>query len=123
MALKEDIGTITRPAAGDLSAGQYRFVELNSSGQVSVCNGAGELSVGVLQDKPDAAGRAACVAYRGVSKIVLAATLNPNAKVSTDANGAAVASTSTAHVLGVLVKGGAAGDIGEVLLGCPGILA
>lgn len=118
MALKEALISITRQAGADLSVtGQYRFVELSSTGQVSVCNAAGELAIGVLQNDPDAAGRAAEVAIFGQTKVILGATVAANAKVTTDNQGRAVTVASTNHVLGICVDGGAVGEIGTILLG------
>lgn len=124
MALMERLNPITRPAASDQSANQYKLVELNSSGQVSACNAAGELSIGVLQNKPSAAGQAAEVAIVGsVSKVVLGATVAAGAKVTTDASGRAVTAVSTNTVIGICLKGGAVNEIGEILVGFPSILA
>ncbi len=87
-------------AGADLSAHQYKFVKLNGTGQVVVCGAAGESAFGVLQDKPNAAGKAACVATLGVSKVVAGAAVAPGDLVTTDAQGRAVAavkaSTNTA---------------------------
>lgn len=124
MALMERINPITRPAASDQSANQYRIVELDSSGNVSACNAAGELGIGVLQNKPSAAGQAAEVAVLGsVSKIVFGATVAANAKVTTDNVGRGVTAVSTNHVVGVCIKGGAINEIGEMLVISPSILA
>lgn len=124
MAQSERINPITRPAASDQSANQYRFVELNSSGQVSACNAAGELAIGILQNKPSALGQAAEVAIVGsVSKCVLGATVAAGAKVTTDNAGRAVTAVSTNHVHGICIKGGAINEIGEVLVGTSSILA
>jgi hypothetical protein len=114
-------------AGADLSAQQFRFVKLNATGQVVACSVAGESAFGVLQDKPDAAGRAASVATLGVSKVLAGATIAPNDLVATDAQGRAVpavkASTNTAdagaasdplvasHVQGVAMTGGALGQL------------
>jgi hypothetical protein len=115
--------TITRPAAADLSASLYHFVELDSSGNVAINNTLGELSIGVLNNKPTALGQAAEVQVEGVAKVVAGATITPNQKVATSATGAAVVAISTYHVMGVCVKGGATGEVIEVLLGCAPILA
>lgn len=124
MALSERLNSITRPAGADLSAAQYRFVELDTAGKVTQCNTQGELALGVLQNDPDAADRAAEVAVIGsVTKVTLGATVAANAKVMTDSTGRAITATSTNHVLGLCIKGGAVGEIGEVLLYSPSILA
>lgn len=124
MAQEEKLTTITRPANADLSTKQYLFVEMDTSGNVGACNSAGELAIGVLQNDPDASGRAATVAIGGVSKVVLGGTVAINAKVATTAAGKADTAASGNHVMGICVKGGVLNDIGEVLLGVhPPVLA
>ena len=46
----------TLPASADLSTKQFLFVEV-TTGELTVCNAAGDFACGVLQDKPDAAGK------------------------------------------------------------------
>lgn len=123
MSMNELVRTITRPANADLSASLYRFVELDSSGNVGINNTLGELSIGVLCNKPTASGQAAEIQCLGVAKVVAGATITPNQKVATSATGAAVVAIATYHVMGVCVKGGASGEIIEVLLGVAPILA
>lgn len=123
MALNEAVRPITRPAAGDLSAALYKFMKVDSSGNATTCTVLGELAVGVLQNKPNAAGLAAELQIDGVAKVVAGATIAAGAKVSSKADGTAITSISTYHVQGVAMKGGVAGDIIEVLLGVAPILA
>lgn len=60
----------TFKAGADLSAGQYRAVELTSNAfEVTVCNGAGDNPIGVLQNKPKS-GEAATIAVRGICRVV-----------------------------------------------------
>jgi hypothetical protein len=123
MSQVEMLRSITRPASGDLSAGLMKFTKLDSSGQAAICSVAGELAIGVLQNKPTAAGQAAEVAVAGVVKVIASATITPNQKVSTTNAGLAKVAVSTEHPLGVCVKGGAVNEVIEVLMGCPPILA
>ena len=59
---------ITFPASGDLSSKQYCFVTLDSNGQVAAC-GANGKAIGILQNKPNAQGKAARVRVLGTSKL------------------------------------------------------
>jgi len=68
MAYSESTTMISLPASTDLSASQYCFVSINTSGQVELSGDDGN-AAGILQNKPDAAGRAAEVLISGVSKI------------------------------------------------------
>jgi len=72
--------TATAPASGDLSASQYCFVTLNTSGQVAVA-GAGATPVGVLKNAPNAAGDPATYWLCGSGAIV---------KLKVDGNAAAI---------------------------------
>lgn len=124
MSMNEAARNITRPANADLSAGLYKFVELDSSGNVGITNALGtDLAIGVLQNKPTAAGQAAEIQVDGVAKVVAGATITPGQKVSASASGTAVVAIATYHVQGICVKGGASGEVIEVLLGCAPILA
>jgi hypothetical protein len=54
--------TRTFEAGENLSAAQFKFVTLESDGQVDLADSAGENCIGVLLNAPDAAGKAATVA-------------------------------------------------------------
>lgn len=126
MARQENIRCLTLEAGGDLSAGQFRFVEIASDGQVDLVAAEGGDSIGVLQNAPSAAGRAASIAYEGIVKVVIGTGgLTAGQKCKSDAAGAAVLATaaSTDHVLGKVIVGGAAGALAEILLGSRHILA
>lgn len=59
----------TFTAAADLSAQQYNAVMYAASGQINVCsNGLAQNYVGILANKPDAAGKAASVVVEGSFK-------------------------------------------------------
>lgn len=79
----------TFEAAGDLSAHQFKWVEINSDGRVALANAGGNPD-GVLQDKPSAAGEAATVAVSGTCKVKAGAALDEGVDVTSDANGLAV---------------------------------
>lgn len=62
-------------AENDLSAKQFRFVEMSGSDQIDVCDGTADIAIGVLQNDP-LAGQAAQVRHLGVSKVVTNGTTN-----------------------------------------------
>jgi hypothetical protein len=114
---------ITLPAAGDLSAGQYKFVELNSSGQVAICDAVTDIPVGVLQNKPAAAGAAAEVMVMGVSKVQGDADLTKGNQIGTSADGQAAAyaagTDTTKYIVGqVLEDNAAAGGLITAIINC-----
>jgi hypothetical protein len=116
MATENSVICISLPAAADLSAAQYKIVHINSSGQAAVSNATSN-AVGVLQNKPTAAGRVATVAYAGISKCVAGAAIAAGARVTSDANGNAItAATAGDPVIGFAVTGAASGDVFPVLL-------
>ena len=108
-------------AEKDLSTKQYYIVEISGDGpQVDVCDGAGDLPIGVLQNKPNAAGKAAEVAVSGICKVISdgTAAIATGETVGTNATGMAIKkSTDADFVLGTALSPSAAsGTIITVLL-------
>ncbi len=95
MAFEEVLRTFTTLAGADLSAAQYHFVKLDSSGNVVLCAAETDLPVGILQNKP-ASGQAAEVGYLGTSKVVAHAAVTAGALIGTYSDGTAI----TAHATG-----------------------
>ena len=60
----------TFKAAADQSAKQYYLVELSAADTVAVCNAAADRVIGVLMNKPAAAGQAADVRVLGIAPVV-----------------------------------------------------
>lgn len=104
---------ITHKAAADLSAQQYHFVRYSAADTVNVAsNAADEAMAGVLQNKPDAANRAATVAKMGETKITAGGALTVNDLITTNGSGRAAAAASGDHIMGrVLETAGADGDV------------
>lgn len=116
MSTENTLTCITFVASGDLSSYQYRFVTLNSSGQIALAVD-NDRVLGILQDKPAAAGRAASVAVAGISKCVFGGSVTKGAAVTTNFEGKAVAiDTSADYNLGISEDTGAAGVISRVVL-------
>lgn len=106
-------------AAADLSAEQFKFVKLNSSGLVAKCDTLGEKSLGVLQNKPliNQSCEIVDVGGGGVTKVVASAAIAIMADVSTAADGRATTALTTHRRLGIaLAAAAAAGEIIPVLL-------
>jgi hypothetical protein len=110
MAFEENKISVTLPASGDLSASQYCFVEVNSSGQAAVL-GAGLAADGILQNDPTAAGRAAEVAISGVVKVKCGGVVTRGGPVASDAAGKAVNAATGNIILGTALETGANGAI------------
>lgn len=101
---------ITRVAGADLSAAQYKFVEQDSAGNVTVCNNAGDLPIGVLQNAP-LQGQEAEVLVVGGTKVVAGAAVTNASIIGTDSAGKAVAKdTSTDFRVGRIIDATGAAD-------------
>ena len=109
MALESNLNTRTFEAGQDLSSKQFYFVTMASDGQVDP-TGDGAQATGVLQNKPDAAGKAATVAVGGRSKVSAGAAVSVGANVASDANGQAVTATTGEVILGIARSASSAAD-------------
>ena len=111
----------TLVAGADLSAKQYNFVKLNSSGQAVAVAAATDLPIGILQNAP-LSGQEAEVLISGGSKLVLGGTVAAAAIVSPSAAGAGVAivhgTDTTKYAVGQAITGGASGEIVTVVVNC-----
>lgn len=119
-------------AAADLSTNQFCFVALNSSSQIAVA-GANVECVGVLQDKPNAAGVAGQVRCFGISKVQAGGTFAAGDKIASNASGKAVKYTAASVsagtpeplagslVQGIALDAGVSGQVATILLTHSGI--
>jgi len=101
MANSEDLGFIgSLVTAADLSAKQFTFVKMTSSGVNTA--GVGDSAIGVLWNVPVAAvGAATTIAYRGVPKVTVGTgPIASGALVKPDANGKAVTASAADAVAG-----------------------
>jgi hypothetical protein len=105
---------ITLPASTNMSTYQFRFVTANASKQAAL-NGDGLPSMGVLQNKPTAAGDAATIMINGVSKVAaLASTLAAGDLVASSSVGLAVVPAAGDYTLGRVLEG-SSGGTGRIL--------
>jgi len=122
MAYEIPVLTLSLVAGGDLSSSQFKYVKLNSSGQVVDIAAATDIPVGVLQNKP-ASGVLAEVMALGVSKIQGDADLAKGAQIGTSADGQAdakIAGTDTTeYVVGQVIDDNtAAGGLITATVNC-----
>jgi hypothetical protein len=118
MAFEEGLTAATHsfPASGDLSGNQYYGVKLDSNGRLAL-SGEGDKTVGVLQDKPAALGRAGCVAIGGTSKALAGGTINPGDRVSTNSTGRFVTvGSGDDWSFGIARAGAAIGEVFPMLI-------
>jgi hypothetical protein len=125
MAWENKVIDISLEADEDLSNDQYRIVVLDATtGKVRRPDATTDIPLGILQNAPDAKGKAAVIrpiGCGGISKIQLGATLSTGAIIgieyvsATDA-GKAKAIAAKQYPVGVLLAGGAEDELGVVLL-------
>src|SRR5574337_1127881 len=96
-------------AGADLSAKQYYFVKLSADKTVVVCAAATDIPIGVLQNKPDASGKAAEVVAVGVTKVSGDADLDAGHLIGTSGDGQAdrklPGTDTTEYTVGQVVVG------------------
>tara|TARA_Y100000590_G_scaffold401512_1_gene486426 strand:- start:118 stop:492 length:375 start_codon:yes stop_codon:yes gene_type:complete len=124
MAYSESATVITLPASADLSASQYCFVSVNTSGEVELSGDDGN-PVGILQNKPSAQGRAAEVLIAGVSKIKSGvADFDAGYNAASGASGKGKRSDTASFRLGIIIETASAdGEFGTMVFSPNGKVA
>jgi hypothetical protein len=121
MAFEQPGMMISLEAGADLSAKQYHFVKLNSSGQAVIVSAITDVPVGILQNKPTS-GQVAAIMVDGISKVVADGTLDEGNVVGTSADGQADAiapgTDTTVYAVGQMLTANAAGELGSILFDC-----
>ena len=118
MSNMEKVESVSVPASADLSSNQFKFMLVDSSGELALVAAAGGDSDGVLLNAPAAQGRPGELGYLGRLKVIIGTgDLTAGDKVQSDATGLAITAASGDHVLGKCLVGGVAGELGEVLFG------
>lgn len=115
MASEEVLTCITLPANADLSSYQYHCVDINTSGNVAVLASQGAKVLGVIQNKPAAAGRGATVCIFGVTKAELDGTVTVGDELTSAATGGVEEAASGDYVIGRALESGVSGDIISIL--------
>lgn len=96
----KSILTETFKAAADLSAKQYYFVKQTAEDTVNVCTALTDVPCGILQNKPDAANKAALVLVIGKSPYVGGASMSVGDLIKTDTSSRGITmtpGTNTTH--------------------------
>ena len=119
MAYDQPDVIITLEAGADLSASQYRGVKVTGAQTCGVVAASSDVAVGVLVNKPNAAGKAAEIATFGqIVKCEAQTNFNAGAVLMFHTDGRVLtAATAGNRRIGVALQGaGAAGDIVSVYL-------
>lgn len=110
MAVMQSRDTRSFVAGESLTAAQFKFVTLESDGQVDLADSAGENCIGVLLNNP-AAGEAATVAISGKVMVTSGGTIAAGAAIQSDANGDALTAASGDYVMGYALEAAVDGQI------------
>lgn len=110
MAVQESRDTRTFIAGEDLSSSQFKFVTLESDGQVDLADAAGENCMGVVINDP-ASGGEATVVVSGKTVVTAGGTIAAGAAIATDASGDAVTAASTNIIMGYALEAGVDGQV------------
>lgn len=108
-------------AGADLSAKQFTFLTVNSSGKV-VSPSAGAFADGVLFNNPTSGQMASVAMEHGqIVKVVCAGSISAGGNIATDANGKAVAASTSGHIIvAKALEAGAANRVISILFGYRG---
>jgi len=118
MSFDQSVNCLSLEAGSDLSAAQHLFVDVATDKQVDVVATKGAKAVGVLQDKPAAAGRIGSVAIGGITKVKAGAAFNAGAElISTAAGKAIVTDAVNQYIMGTALEAATAdGDIVAMII-------
>ena len=110
MAVQESRETRTFIAGEDLSSSQFKFVTLESDGQVDLADSAGENCMGVVINDP-ASGGEATIVVSGKTVVTAGGTIAAGASIATDASGDAVTASTGNIVMGYALEAGVDGQV------------
>jgi hypothetical protein len=110
MAVMQSRDTRTFVAGESLAAAQFKFVTLESDGQVDLADSAGERCIGVCINDP-ASGEAATVVMSGKVMITAGGTIAAGAQLQTDASGDAITAASGDVSMGYALEAGVDGQV------------
>lgn len=110
----------------DLSAKQFHWVKMTANPrEVAICAATTDKPIGILLNKPDAAGKAAEVMVIGRTKVSSDVALSEGNSIGTSADGQTdvktetTAGDTTQYVTGTIIApSGAAGEMAEAIINC-----
>lgn len=114
MATNQSQVCVTLEAGADFSSKQFFFVSVSADGQIDP-TGDGAYAVGVIQNDPDTAGKAATVCIAGITKVICGGNVTRGGPVASDAAGEAVNAASGDVILGEALETGVDGQVISIL--------
>lgn len=118
MATDQNGFSVSYAANADLSAKQYFLVKRHTTeGQCALVSATTDIPIGLLQNKPAAAGRAAEVMILGRSKANVAAATDIaiGDKLGPDANGRLVQKTTNNDIVTAIAEAAATAATGDII--------
>ena len=113
MAFSESNISVSLPAGADLRTHQYKFVSIDSDGNV-VLTADDAHADGIVQNAPNT-GEPAEVAIMGVAKLACGDAVTRGGDVGSGANGAGKTAATASAVLGTALQTGADGRVISIL--------
>lgn len=114
MATESLLQSISLIAAADLSDKQFYIGKIDSAGKVALC-GAGENSIGIIQDKPES-GIIGSVGTFGISMGIYGNSVTAGQALMSDSSGKLITQTGTNYVVATALTSGVTNDIQTVML-------
>ncbi|HUU42899.1 MAG TPA: hypothetical protein VMX57_03920 [Planctomycetota bacterium] len=102
---------ISAVTSEDLSEKQFCGVTMETDGTITLGASAGEMCVGVLQNKPGAGGVARIRINGGTSPFKLGDTVEEGGELQVDTDGMFIAAAASDYVHGVALLPGVDGDV------------
>jgi hypothetical protein len=96
-------------ATGDLTASWYKFVKM-SGAAITAVTGATDLGIGVLQNKPNAAGIVGTVMVDGITKVVASKAILAGVPVYLSADGRVTDTAASNKAVGISVTAASAAN-------------
>jgi hypothetical protein len=113
---------MTLTSAADLSSLQFCFVKLTADNTAGACAATTDRPIGVLLNKPDAAGQAAEILVAGITKVkcsgVIAVGNNFGVEGAATSRAAAVTAPNANPAFGTAIEAGTANEIITASINC-----
>ena len=116
MALELRIWDMSLDAYADYEDEQFHIMYLSAEYTARLATSGSQMLVGILQNKPDAALKAAEIRRVGISKVVCGGDISVGDEITADANGHAVTASEGDRYVGHALEAGVEGRIISVVM-------
>jgi hypothetical protein len=113
---------VTMKSSAAIEKWKYVTIASQSDGEIVQCSSAGEIALGIAQNKATAAGESVKVCVFGISKCIAGAAVTKGDTLQADGDGECIAATTSDEVMGMALEAAdAADDVITVTVGYAGI--